>query len=202
MQLGKTVTPDEYNTKKVQREISATWSNTRKGARWKDCNTQKGATWKEYNRKKSQHGQVQHEKSRMSIVLVTSFRLLKCFQGGRDRGLIFGLFKRTYFMYGHYSNIGQNEKSATRKSGTLNVYNTQKSATWKECNTKKVQHGKVQHKMSTTQKSATWSECNMKQNKKKCNMKNAQHLNRCNMKRCNMKRVQHGKSATRKRSNT
>ena len=56
--------------------------------------------------------------------------------------------------------------------------------------------------MSTTQKSATWSECNMKQNKKKCNMKNVQHLNRCNMKRCNMKRVQHEKSATCKECKT
>ena len=54
---------------------------------------------------------------------------IKMLSRGRDRGQIFGLFKRTYFMYGHYSNIGQNEKSATRKSGTLNVYNTQKSAT-------------------------------------------------------------------------
>ena len=67
---------------------------------------------------------------------------IKMLSRGRDRGQIFGLFKRTYFMYGHYSNIGQKEKSATRKSGTLNVYNTEKvrlekSAIRKKCNTEK-----------------------------------------------------------------
>ena len=33
----------------------------------------------------------------------------------------------------------------------------EKSATWKKCNMKKVQHGKVQH-----ENSATWKQCNMK----------------------------------------
>ena len=44
--------------KKVQHDVNATWSNTRKGATGEGCNTQKSATWTWYDTKK-----VQPEKS-------------------------------------------------------------------------------------------------------------------------------------------
>ena len=140
--------------KSATRKKGAVWKKHVKSATWKNCNSrwvqhEKSSTRNKCNMKQHEKRckmkRLQHTKRcnmkrvyREKIATWTSatrkkpdvycfgdvIPFIKMLSRGRDRGQIFGLFKRTYFMYGHYSNIGQNEKSATRKSGTLNVYNT------------------------------------------------------------------------------
>ena len=50
-------------TQKVWHELSATWSNTQKGATYKKVQHEKIATWKEWNMEKCNTDKVQHEMS-------------------------------------------------------------------------------------------------------------------------------------------
>ena len=110
----------------------------------------KASAWTKCNRKKLQHAKSAYRR------LMSNENIATC--------------------RGATRNSAVHKKSATQKNATWKDYYT-KSATWKWCNMKKVQH----------EKSATW---------KKCNTKKVQHEKSATWKECNMKKMQHEKSAT------